>query len=63
MRQIGRIEGQKLINKSLEYASAQSLRLLENFSVEGISRYTRRGPRVKMLTAKKKRKTSQLSTG
>lgn len=38
MRQIGRIEGQNLNNKSLEYASTQSLRLLENFSVEGVSR-------------------------
>ncbi|ORE12164.1 hypothetical protein BCV72DRAFT_2456 [Rhizopus microsporus var. microsporus] len=38
MRQISRTEGQKLINKSMEYASTRSLRLLESFSVEGSSR-------------------------
>ncbi|CAO3703929.1 unnamed protein product [Rhizopus stolonifer] len=38
MRQISRIEGQKLINKSMGYASTRSLRLLESFSVEGSSR-------------------------
>lgn len=38
MRQIGRIEGQKMINKSMKYASTRSLRLLESFSVEHSSR-------------------------